>query len=54
MYAAAVEPDRIARVLGLRRQVASIEQLEHEIAAGLPKTALGAVASTGLRRRPRP
>jgi putative toxin-antitoxin system antitoxin component (TIGR02293 family) len=43
MYAAAVEPDRIARVLGLRRQVASIEQLEHEIAAGLPKTALGAV-----------
>lgn len=44
MYAAVVEPGLIARVLGLRRQVTSVEQLEHEVEAGLPKASLGAVA----------
>lgn len=44
MYAAVVEPAKIAQVLGLRRKVASIEQLEQQVEAGLPKATLGAVA----------
>lgn len=44
MYAAAVEPGKIAQVLGLRRKVSSVEQLEQQIEAGLPKASLGAVA----------
>ena len=44
MYAAVVEPSKIAQVLGLRRRVTSVEQLEQQVEAGLPKTSLGAVA----------
>ena len=44
MYAAVVEPSKIAQVLGLRRKVSSIEQLDRQVEAGLPKTSLGAVA----------
>ena len=44
MYAAVVEPSKIAQVLGLRRKVTSIEQLEQQVEAGLPKASLGAVA----------
>lgn len=44
MYAAVVEPAKIAQVLGLRRKVSSVEQLEQQIEAGLPKASLGAVA----------
>ena len=44
MYAAMVEAGKIAQVLGLRRKVTSIEQLEQQVEAGLPKAALGAVA----------
>jgi putative toxin-antitoxin system antitoxin component (TIGR02293 family) len=44
MYAAVVEPSKIALVLGLRRKVNAIEQLDRQIEAGLPKTSLGAVA----------
>ena len=44
MYAAVVEPSKIAQVLGLRRKVTSIEQLDQQVEAGLPKTSLGAVA----------
>ena len=44
MYAAVVEPGKIAQVLGLRRKVTSVEQLEQQVEAGLPKTSLGAVA----------
>ncbi|GAB1389308.1 MAG: hypothetical protein AMXMBFR78_04810 [Rubrivivax sp.] len=44
MHAAVVEPARIAQVLGLRRKVATIEQLEREVEGGLPKASLGAVA----------
>src|SRR5206468_7659846 len=44
MYAAVVEPSKIAQVLGLRRRVTSIEQLEQQVEAGLPKASLGAVA----------
>ncbi|MFM7532035.1 MAG: antitoxin Xre/MbcA/ParS toxin-binding domain-containing protein [Rubrivivax sp.] len=44
MQAAVVEPARIARVLGLRRRVLSVEQLEQRVAAGLPKASLSAVA----------
>jgi putative toxin-antitoxin system antitoxin component (TIGR02293 family) len=44
MYAAVVEPGRIAQVLGLRRRVTSVEQLEQQVEAGLPKASLGAVA----------
>ena len=44
MYIATVEPARIAQVLGLRRLVASIEQLDAQVGAGLPKASLGAVA----------
>ena len=44
MYAAVVEPGKIAQVLGLRRRVTSVEQLEKQVEAGLPKASLGAVA----------
>ena len=44
MYAAIVEPEKIALVLGLRRKVSSVEQLEQQVEAGLPKASLGAVA----------
>jgi putative toxin-antitoxin system antitoxin component (TIGR02293 family) len=44
MYAAVAEPAKIAKVLGLRRGVASVEQLEQRVAAGLPKASLGTVA----------
>lgn len=44
MYAAVVEPSKIAQVLGLRRKVTSVEQLEQQVEAGLPKASLGAVA----------
>lgn len=44
MHAAVIEAGSIARVLGLRRSVTSVEQLEHEVEAGLPKATLGAVA----------
>jgi uncharacterized protein (DUF2384 family) len=44
MYAAVVEPSKIAEVLGLRRKVTSIEQLDRQVEAGLPKASLGAVA----------
>ena len=44
MYAAIVEPAKVAKVLGLRRKVASVEQLEQQVEAGLPKSSLGAVA----------
>ena len=44
MYAAVVEPGRIAQVLGLRRKVTSVEQLEQQVAVGLPKATLGTVA----------
>ena len=44
MYAAVVEPSKIAQVLGLRRKVTSIEQLDQQVEEGLPKASLGAVA----------
>lgn len=44
MYTAAVEPAKVARVLGLRAKVTSIEQLEQHVEAGLPKGTLSAVA----------
>ncbi|MDP1910880.1 MAG: DUF2384 domain-containing protein [Hyphomicrobium sp.] len=44
MYAAVVQPGKIAQVLGLRRGVTSVEHLEARIEAGLPKASLGAVA----------
>lgn len=44
MYASVVEPGRIAKVLGLRQKVTSVEQLEQQVEMGLPKTSLGAVA----------
>ncbi len=31
MYAAVVEPSKIAQVLGLRRKVTSIEQLDRQV-----------------------
>lgn len=44
MYTAVVEPGKVAQVLGLRRKVSSVEQLEKQVEAGLPKSSLGAVA----------
>ena len=44
MYAAVVEPGKIAQVLGLRRRVVSVEELEKQVEAGLPKASLSAVA----------
>ena len=44
MYTAVVEPNEIARVLGLSGPVTSIEQLDRGVEAGLPKASLNAVA----------
>ena len=44
MFTAAVEPSKIAQVLGLRSKVTSIAQLDQQVEAGLPKASLGAVA----------
>lgn len=44
MYAAVIEAGKIAQVLGLRRKISSVEQLERQVEAGLPKASLGAVA----------
>lgn len=44
MYVAAVEPGRIAQVLGLRRKAMSAEHLDMQVGAGLPKSSLRAVA----------
>lgn len=44
MYTGLVQPDKIAQVLGLQRRVVSVEQLEKQVEAGLPKASLGAVA----------
>lgn len=44
MYTAVVGPGKIAQVLGLHRKVDSIEQLDRQVEAGLPKASLGAVA----------
>ena len=44
MYTGLVESRKIAQVLGLRRKVDSVEQLERQVEAGLPKASLGAVA----------
>jgi putative toxin-antitoxin system antitoxin component (TIGR02293 family) len=44
MYAAVVDPDKIARVLGLRSKITSVAQLERHVEAGLPKASLSAVA----------
>ena len=44
MHAAVVEPRKIAQVLGLRRKVTTIEQLDRQVESGLPKASLGAVA----------
>ena len=44
MYSASVEPSKVAQLLGLSRKVTSIEQLEQQVEAGLPKSSLNAVA----------
>ena len=44
MYAAIIEPAKVAQVLGLRRKVASVEHLEQQVEAGLPKSSLATVA----------
>ena len=44
MYTAVVEPARIAQVLGLRRGVKSMGQLDGQVGQGLPKASLGVVA----------
>jgi putative toxin-antitoxin system antitoxin component (TIGR02293 family) len=44
MYTAAVEASKIAQVLGLRRKVGSLDQLDQQVEAGLPKASLAAVA----------
>ena len=43
MYAAVIEPGKIAQLLGLRRRVTSVEELERQVEAGLPKSSLEAV-----------
>lgn len=43
MYVATVDPGKIAQLLGLRR-ITSIEQLEQQVEAGLPKSSLEAIA----------
>ena len=55
MYTAVVEPGKVAQVLSLRRKVTSVEQLEQQVVAGLPKSSLGAVALWRARcMAPRP
>jgi putative toxin-antitoxin system antitoxin component (TIGR02293 family) len=44
MFTATVETSKVAQVLGLRPRPKSLEQLEQQIEAGLPKSSLGAVA----------
>ena len=44
MYAAVVEARKIAQILGLEQKVTSVEQLEQQVEAGLPKASLGVVA----------
>lgn len=44
MYTAVVRPAKIAQMLGLHGKVDSIEQLDQQVEAGLPKASLGAVA----------
>ena len=44
MYTGLVESRKIAQVLGLRRKVDSVEQLERQVEAGLPRASLGKVA----------
>jgi putative toxin-antitoxin system antitoxin component (TIGR02293 family) len=44
MYASVLEPSRVGQLLGLPQRVSSVEQLEQQVEAGLPKAALGAVA----------
>lgn len=44
MYTAVVRPAKIAQMLGLHCKVDSIEQLDQQVEAGLPKASLGAVA----------
>ena len=44
MYAAVVQPSKIAHLLGLPRRVTSIEDLDVHVEAGLPKASLEAVA----------
>lgn len=44
MYAAVVQPAKVAQLLGLRQKIASLEQLERQVEAGLPKQALSTVA----------
>ena len=44
MYAAVVEPNKIAQVPGLRRKVTPIEPLDQQVEAGRPKKSLSAVA----------
>jgi putative toxin-antitoxin system antitoxin component (TIGR02293 family) len=43
MQAAVVQPAKIAHRLGLRKGVVSAEHLEDQVAAGLPKSSLGAI-----------
>lgn len=52
MHATLVEPGKIAQVLGLRRKVTSVEQLEQQVVSGLPKASLGAVARHVYGRSP--
>ena len=44
MYAALVQPSKIAHLLGLPQCITSIEDLEGQVEAGLPKASLEAVA----------
>ena len=44
MYAAIVEPAKIAQLLGLGRRITSVKQLDDQVSAGLPKASLAAVA----------
>ena len=41
---AVIDPSRIAKLLGIRSRVTTVAQLEQQIAAGLPKASLSAVA----------
>ena len=44
MYAAVLDPGKIAKILGLQQSVASVEGLEQQVEAGLPKATLATVA----------
>ena len=44
MYAATVQPSKISQVLGLSPDLTSIEQLDQQVEAGLPKASLVTVA----------